>query len=149
MHGYPVRISAEVSRNGKPEYFYVHKAVWKSQRDSGYFRKKVRMVIRVSSSIESRVSSLKNLINEHFTDRNRKLVDQSADAQLVIAEYIFLCIEDLAHFKGCMRLLVAYQEAWKYLLPDYCKQPRQRSLLRYLTYLQAYRRWSPDLHRFL
>ena len=49
---------------------------------------------------------VKNLINEHFADRNRKLVDQSADAQLVITEYILLCLEDLAHFKGCMRLFI-------------------------------------------
>lgn len=47
-----------------------------------------------------------DLVDKHFTYGNRKLVDQSADSKLVISEYIFICVENLAYFKGCMCFLV-------------------------------------------
>ena len=54
---------------------------------------------------------MKDLINKHFTDGNRELVDQPADSQLIIAEDIFFCIEDLTYFQGGMSLLVGIRQS--------------------------------------
>ena len=49
---------------------------------------------------------LENLLQEHFAQRRRQLIDQAADAEIFIADDIFFRIKDLADLDGHLRFLI-------------------------------------------
>ena len=62
--------------------------------------KEVRMIASVSPSMESSDSSPKNFLDEHFTDGNRKLVEQSSNTESAISEDIAFGIENFTNLKS-------------------------------------------------
>ena len=50
---------------------------------------------------------LEYLLQEHLAQRRGELVDQTANAQVLVVDNILLGVEDLAHFNGDLGLLVA------------------------------------------
>ena len=47
-----------------------------------------------------------NLRHKHFTQRNRKLINQTADTKVVVRYHIFVCVENFSYLERHLRFFV-------------------------------------------